>query len=314
MASNPATPTVKYQVRGLIRGARVLVVVATPQFRGGDGFEIRVRAGSGSTGVSPRAHKGRRWARSPRTGPQSLHRQPGDPPQRHHRSPGPAALPAARGPVPRRGAPPPPETGEERPESRAAGLHPGRPDHTVEPGADLPGFAQSVPRPAGDARGPRSTRPSTSKAVENSAASSTGLCAQAARAAAPAPGHLPPAAVLHTHGSDQRAARGSLRPCRPRPLGGRPHHRQGREVGHRHAGRARRLLRHTPAPARRPRRRERPERADHHGPCISRRAPRIACCSSLMPSPTGRPLCGRKSWGCSPAGSRRGAVLGLSGD
>ena len=50
---------------------------------------------------------------------------------------------------------PPAQGGQDRPESRAAGLRPGPPHDAVEPRADLPGAAGTLPRPAGDARDPR---------------------------------------------------------------------------------------------------------------------------------------------------------------
>ena len=94
-----------------------------------------------------------------RAGPQPVHDQPGDPPQPAPSAPAASGLPAARRPGPRRRPPAPPKPGKigQNPELRdfiQAHL-----DDAVEPGADLPGSAGTVPRPAGDARGPRDDLP-----------------------------------------------------------------------------------------------------------------------------------------------------------
>ncbi|MDQ1008068.1 hypothetical protein QFZ82_002553 [Streptomyces sp. V4I23] len=67
------------------------------------------------------------------------------------------------------------------------------------------------------------------------------------------PGPQPPAAVHTPHGADQRPPGRGQRPGRARPLGGRPHRRQGPPLGHRHAGGAQHALPHagTPAPGQR---------------------------------------------------------------
>lgn len=109
--------------------------------------------------------------------------------------------------------------------------------------------ADTVPRPAGDARGPRDPLPGPLRPRARRTAPRAGPCPAhrpcPAQAPAPAlPARFVPSMVMIS----ERPAEGRG-PGGPRALGRRPHHRQEQQVCHRHSGWARHALRPA-APAR----------------------------------------------------------------
>src|SRR5207302_1115330 len=101
----------------------------------------------------------------------ALHRQPRGTAQR---PPPLRRLPPPRGPGPRRRAKTAPETLEDRPEPAIAPVHRGPAGAQMESGADLPGSAQGLPPPPGDARGPRDDLPSALRPGPRRTAPGTG--------------------------------------------------------------------------------------------------------------------------------------------
>ncbi|MDQ0992556.1 hypothetical protein QFZ74_003784 [Streptomyces sp. V3I7] len=134
-------------------------------------------------------------------------------------SPWPVALPSARRPGPRRCSPAPPQARQDRPEHRAAGLHPGRPG--PEAGTDLRESAPDFPRPAGDARRARDDLPGPLRPGSRRTAPRAGPGPSLATRPPPPPppGGLPPAAFHAPDGRDQRTSRRGGGPGGARPLG-----------------------------------------------------------------------------------------------
>lgn len=135
-----------------------------------------------------------------------------------------------------------------------ARLHPGPPRTTLEPGTDLPGSTDTLPRAAGDARDPRDHLPGSLRPRPRRTPPRTGqsLAHRTGHAPAAPPVLQASAPDVGGHGDDQRAACRGRRPRDPRSLVRRPHHRQGPQVRHRHTRGALQPLRCPGPPAQRP--------------------------------------------------------------